>query len=165
MSSSIVAYLKMLVTLGTLRHQLAVEYDLPENVRHFVRRLARQQGMALLDPRRSLDRLFAGVGQVQRALELVEFAESMQPVILEATDTLFGFRRRLRNVRRRLVSLGIAVLLVGGILYFVLAYPDDTRQIIPRDMPYPFLHYGLLTILIVLIIVLVANMRSIGDDQ
>jgi ubiquinone biosynthesis protein len=165
MSSSIVAYLKMLVTLGTLRHQLAVEYDLPENVRHFVRRLARQQGMALLDPRRSLDRLFAGVGQVQRALELVEFAESMQPVILEATDTLFGFRRRLRNVRRRLVSLGIAVLLVGGILYFVLAYPDDTRRIIPRDMPYPFLHYGLLTILVVLIIVLVANMRSIGDDQ
>ena len=165
MSSSIVAYLKMLVTLGTLRHQLAVEYDLPENVRHFVRRLARQQGMALLDPRRSLDRLFAGVGQVQRALELVEFAESMQPVILEATDTLFGFRRRLRNVRRRLVSLGIGVLVVGAVLYFVLAYPDDTRRIIPRDMPYPFLHYGLLAILIVLIIVLVSNIRNIGDDQ
>jgi ubiquinone biosynthesis protein len=164
MSSSIVAYLKMLVTLGTLRHQLAVEYDLPENVRHFVRRLARQQGMALLDPRRSLDRLFAGVGQVQRALELVEFAESMQPVILEATDTLFGFRRRIRNLRRRLVSLGVAVIVVGGALYFVLADPDDTKRVIPADLPYPVLHYGLLTILVILILVLVANMRGMGDE-
>ena len=164
MSSSIVAYLKMLVTLGTLRHQLAVEYDLPENVRHFVRRLARQQGMALLDPRRSLDRLFAGVGQVQRALELVEFAESMQPVILEATDSLFGFRRRIRNLRRRLVSLGVAVIVVGGALYFVLADPDDTKRVIPADLPYPVLHYGLLTILVILILVLVANMRGMGDE-
>ena len=60
MSPSIVGYLKMLVTLGTLRHSLAVEYDLQENVRRFVRRLARQQGIALLDPRRTFDRLYAG---------------------------------------------------------------------------------------------------------
>src|SRR4249920_2950659 len=40
MSSSIVGYLKMLVTLGTLRHSLAVEYDLQDNVRRFVKRLA-----------------------------------------------------------------------------------------------------------------------------
>ena len=43
MSSSIVGYFKMLVTLGTLRHELAVAYDLPSMVRRFVRGLARQQ--------------------------------------------------------------------------------------------------------------------------
>ena len=58
----------MLVTLGTLRHSLAVDYDLQENVRRFVRRLARQQGMALLDPRRTFDRLYAATGRVQRSL-------------------------------------------------------------------------------------------------
>ena len=59
MSPSIVGWLKMLVTLGALRHQLAVNYDLAENVRRFVRRLARQQGLALADPRQALDRLYA----------------------------------------------------------------------------------------------------------
>ena len=105
MSSSIVAYLKMLVTLGTLRHQLAVEYDLPDNVRQFVRRLARQQGLALLDPRRSSTGSTPGAGRVQRALEFVEFLEGQQPFIVEAQSSLFGFRRRIR-IRRRLVSLG-----------------------------------------------------------
>ena len=44
LSSSIVAYLKMLVTLGALRHQLAVHYDLAATVRRFVRKLARSRG-------------------------------------------------------------------------------------------------------------------------
>ena len=165
LSSSIVAYLKMLVTLGTLRHQLAIEYDLQENVRQFVRRLARQQGMAWLDPRRSVDRLFAGAARIQRTLEFVEFLEGQEGFIVEAQSTLFGFRNRLANAKRRLISLGVAVLVVGAVLYFVVAYPDDTRRIIPSDMPYPMLHYGLLTILIILIIVLVSNVRGMGDDQ
>ena len=165
MSASIVAYLKMLVTLGTLRHQLAVEYDLSENVRHFGRRLARQQGLALMDPRRSMDRLFAGVGQVQRALEFVEFAESMEPVIVEATNTLFGFRRRMRTFRRRLVSLGFAVLIVGGFLYVVLAFRDETEQMLPREMPYPLLHYGLVVLLIILVVGIIQNMRRMGGDD
>ena len=104
LSASIVGYLKMLVTLGTLRHQLAVDYDLPANVRHFVRRLARQQGVAWLDPRRTLDRLYAGTGRLTRALEFVEFLEAQEPVIIEAQSSLFGFRRRIRNARRRLVT-------------------------------------------------------------
>jgi len=164
MSPSIVAYLKMLVTLGALRHELAVAYDLPENVRRFVRRLARQQGMQWLDPRRSLDRVLAGVSRVQRAIEFVEFLEAQEPVIVEAQNSLFGFRRRIRNIRRRLVSLGLAILVVGGALYFVLADPDDTKKVIPSDLPYPLLHYGLLTILVILIVVLVSNMRGMGDE-
>jgi len=45
----------------------------------------------------------------------------------------------------------------------VLADPDDTKKIIPSDLPYPLLHYGLLTILVILILVLVSHMRSMGD--
>jgi ubiquinone biosynthesis protein len=106
LSSSIVGYLKMLVTLGTLRHQLSVEYDLPANVRQFVRRLARQQGLAFLDPRRTLDRLYAGTGRIQRALDFVEFLQAQEPVILEAEATLFGFRRRMQSARRCSWSAG-----------------------------------------------------------
>ncbi len=165
LSPSIVAYLKMLVTLGTLRHALAVDYDFQDNVRHFVRRLARQQGMAWLDPRRSVDRVFAGAARVQRALEFMEFLEGQEAFIVEAQSSLFGFRRRIHNVRRRLVSLGVAVLAVGFVLYVVLAYPDQTRQVIPRDMPYPMLHYGLVGLLIVLVVVLVSHIRGMGDGE
>jgi ubiquinone biosynthesis protein len=165
LSASIVAYLKMLVTLGALRHALAIEYDLQDNVRQFVRRLARQQGMAWLDPRRTVDRLFAGAARIQRTIEFMEFIEGQESFIVEAQTSLFGFRRRIRQVRRRLVSLGIGVLAVGGFLYLVLAYPRETRQMIPGDLPYPFLHYGLLGLLIILVVVLISNLRDMGDNH
>jgi ubiquinone biosynthesis protein len=165
MASSIVGYLKMLVTLGTLRHTLADDYDLQANVRRFVRRYARQQGTAWLDPRRTLDRLYAGAGRVQRALEFVEFLEAQESVILEATNSLFGFRRRVRNARRRLVSLAGSVLVVGALLYLVLAFPDDTRRILPADMPYSVVHFGLLIGLLVLIAVLIRHVRGLGGED
>jgi ubiquinone biosynthesis protein len=165
MSASIVGYLKMLVTLGTLRHQLAVEYDLPSNVRRFVRRLARQQGMAWLDPRRTLDRLYAGAGRLQRAMEFVEFLEGQEPFIREAQTSLFGFRGRIRDARRRLVSLGLSVLIVGGLLYAILAFPDDARQVIPREMPISWVHVGLAIVLVLLIVTLVRHVRSLGRDR
>ena len=93
--------------------------------------------MTWLDPRRTLDRLYAGTGRIQRALEFVEFLEAQEPVIIEAQNSLFGFRRRIRNARRRLVSLGVSVLVVGAVLYVVLAYPDDTAADPARsEMPY-----------------------------
>jgi predicted unusual protein kinase regulating ubiquinone biosynthesis (AarF/ABC1/UbiB family) len=165
LSASIVAYLKMLVTLGTLRHDLAIDYDLQDNVRRFVRRLARQQGLAWLDPRRTVDRLFSGAARVQRALDFLEFLESQESFITEAQSSLFGFRRRVQSIRRRLVSLGVAVLVVGAALYLLLAYPDDARGLLPGEVSYPLLHYGLLTLLIVLVVVLVSNLRGIGDDR
>ena len=137
MSPSIVGYLKMLVTLGTLRHSLAVEYDLQDNVRRFVRRLARQQGLALLDPRRTFDRVYAGTGRIQRTLEFLEFIEAQEPVITEATNMLFGYRNRIRRVKARLIGFGTAVLVVGGLLYLVLVFPDDTRRM---DAPGAGLH-------------------------
>ena len=165
LSPSIVAYLKMLVTLGTLRHQLAVDYDLSANVRHFVRRLARQQSIALLDPRRAFDRLYAVTGRMQRAVAFVEFLEAQQPVITEATGMLFGYRNRIRRVKRRLISFGAAVLVVGGLLYLVLVFPDDTRRILPREMDYNWFQLGLLAVLLVLIVNLIRNMRSIGSED
>ena len=107
-----------------------------ENVRRFVRRLARQQGLALLDPRRTFDRLYAGTGRIQRALEFLEFIEAQEPVIIEVTNLLFGYRNRIRRIKSRLIGLGTAVLVVGGLLYLVLVYPDDTRRILPKEMDY-----------------------------
>jgi ubiquinone biosynthesis protein len=164
MAPSIVGYLKMLVTLGTLRHELAVEYDLPANVRRFARKLARQQGLAWLDPRRALDRLYAGTARVQRALEFAEFLESQEPAILEASSSLFGFRRRIGDARRRLVSLGVSVLVVGGLLYLVLVFPDDTRRILPAGMQYTWVQVGLLVVLVLLILTLVRHVRGLGRD-
>jgi predicted unusual protein kinase regulating ubiquinone biosynthesis (AarF/ABC1/UbiB family) len=165
MSSSIVNYLKMLVTLGTLRFQLASEYDLQGTVRRFIRRLGRQQALALFDPRRSLDRLYEATGRVQRAMEFLEFLESQQPVISEATSSLFGFRQRVRNARRRLISLGASVLVVGAALYLVLAYPGEVRNALPREMPYSWVQLGLLAILIILLIGLIQYIRGLGREE
>jgi predicted unusual protein kinase regulating ubiquinone biosynthesis (AarF/ABC1/UbiB family) len=165
MSPSIVGYLKMLVTLGTLRHALAVEYDLQDNVRRFVRRLARQQGLALLDPRRTFDRLYAGTGRIQRAIAFMEFIEAQEPVITEATGMLFGYRNRIRRVKRRLIGFGTAVLVVGGLLYLVLVFPDDTRRILPKEVDYSWFQLGILAVLVVLILNLIRNMWRMGSDS
>src|SRR3954447_20482689 len=162
MSPSIVGYLKMLVTLGALRHQLAVDYDLPGTVRRFVRRLARQQGLSLLDPRLAMERLYEGAGQVQRALNFVEFLESQEPTIVEAGALLFGFRGRMQSARRALIRLGGAVLVVGAVLYLVMAFPDDTRRMLPAGVEYPWLQAGLLVLLILLILWLINFVRGLG---
>ena len=154
MSASIVGYLKMLVTLGTLRHSLAVDYDLQENVRRFVRRLARQQGLALLDPRRTFDRLYAGTGRIQRTLEFLEFVEAQEPVITEATTCCSGTEPDPAG-QGSVDRVGTAVLVVGGFLYVVLVFPDDTRRILPKEMDYTWFQLGLLAVLLVLIVNLV----------
>jgi hypothetical protein len=53
-SPGVVAYLKMLVTLGTIRHQLATDYDLAGLARQFFGGLIREQGQSWLDPVRLL---------------------------------------------------------------------------------------------------------------
>ncbi len=165
MSPSIVGYLKMLVTLGTLRFQLAAQYDLQATVSRFIRRLGRKQAIALLDPRRTFDRLYAATGRVQRAVEFMEFLEAQQPVITEATSSLFGFRRRVRSARRRLISLGTSVLVVGALLYIVLAFPNETRSTLPKEMPYTWVQLGLLGFLILLIVGLINYIRGLGGED
>ncbi len=165
MSASIVGYLKMLVTLGTLRHQLAVDYDLQVNVRRFVRQWARQQGTSWLDPRRTLDRIYAGTGRLQRALDFLEFVEGQESVLTEVTGSLLGYRNRIRRVTRRIIAIGSAVLAVGAVLYLVLIFPDDTRRILPREMDYTWVQLGILAVLLILIFNLIRNMRSIGSED
>src|SRR6185295_19758938 len=119
-SPGIVAYLKMLVMLGTIRHELAIEYDLRANVRRFFTRYMRQRALALADPRLATERLYEASIRIRRTLRFVEFIESQEPFIVEAQSTLLGFRRRMQAVRRRLIQLGVSVLVIGAVLYFVL---------------------------------------------
>ena len=130
-----------------------------------MRRLARQQGLALLDPRRTFDRVYAGTGRIQRSLEFLEFIEAQEPVITDVTNLLFGYRNRIRRIKSRLIGLGTAVLVVGGLLYLVLVYPDDTRRILPKDMDYTWFQLGILAVLLVLIVNLIRDMRSIGTEE
>jgi hypothetical protein len=71
----------------------------------------------------------------------------------------------MKTFKRRLVSLGIAVVVVGGFLYVVLAFRDETKQMLPRELPYPVLQYGLLALLVVLVLGIVQNMRRMGGDE
>ena len=160
LAPSLVAYLKMLVTLGTLRHELATHYDLPRHVLRFFRKLVRQQGVSYLDPRMMVDRLYAGGVRLQRAMDFLEFIEAQEPVIAAGTSSLFGFRRRLRTARRRLVSLGLAALVVGAALYFVLADPDDAHRLLPPGVSYDVVHIGLLLLLVYLIASLILSVRG-----
>ena len=164
-SPGIVAYLKMLVMLGTIRHELAINYDLRANVRRFFTRYMRQRALAIADPRLASERFYEASIRMRRALRFMEFIESQEPFITEAQGTLLGFRRRMRAVRRRLVQLGIAVLAIGAVLYFVLSEPDETRRMLPREVDYSWVHYGLLVVLLILIVRIVFDMRRIdGDD-
>ena len=64
---------------------------------------------------------------------------------------LFGYRNRIRRVKRRLIGFGTAVLVVGALLYLVLVFPDDTRRMLPKEMDYTWFQLGILAVLLVLI--------------
>ena len=164
MSQSLVAYFKMLVTLGTLRHELAVDYDLPATARRFFTHLMRQQALSTFDVRLTADRMYAAFYRLQRGIEFLEFIEAQRPAITAGVDSLFGIRRRARAVGRRLVGLGAAILVVGGALYLVLAAPDDTRRILPDGVSYNSVHAGLLVTIIALVVALIWQLRQFGRD-
>jgi ubiquinone biosynthesis protein len=161
-SGSIVAYLRMLVTLGTLRHALAPDYDVAPVVRRFFRRQMRQDSMAWLDPRLSVERLDAASAQVRRALAFVEFVEDQEPLLRATTESLAGFPGRLHSLRRRLIRLGAATLIAAALLYAVVADPSGTRAFLPQGMPYEWAHVGLLVLVILLVAALVAQLRWYG---
>jgi ubiquinone biosynthesis protein len=165
LSQSLLAYLKMLVTLGTLRHQLATDYDLAATVQRFFRRLTRQEAIAALDPRLAVGRAYDASIRINRAIEFVEFLEAQEPAIVAGVDSLFGIRGRIRRARRRLISLGAAVLVVALALYFVLAEPDETRQILPAGVPYPMVHGGLVVLLLLLVTSLILHLRQFGRQD
>jgi len=164
MSQSIVAYLKMLVTLGTLRHQLAIDYDLSAVVRRYFERMMRRQLVEAVDPRRSIERLYSATVQARRAVDLLEFLEDQEPLIRFGVDSVFGVRRRMRAIRSRLVTLFAGILVVGGTLYFLLADPADSERMVGSDA-HTILRTVLPLIIIGLVVALVFHVRQIGDDN
>ena len=164
LAQSVVAYLKMLVTIGALRHELATSYDLSRHVRRFFSRLMRQRAVSWFDPRLSLDHLYAARVRATRALEFLEFIEAQEPVILEAESTLFGFRRRMRSIKQSLIRLGVATVMIGVALYVILANRRDTEQALPRELPYPVLQIGLTVLLVLLVIAIVNRLRGLGEE-
>ncbi len=165
LSSSVVPYLKMLVTIGALRHELAISYDLAVQVRRFFSRYLRQRATQALDPRLALDRAYAGAIRARRALEFVEFLEQQQPTIAATTSSLLGIQRRARRAGRWVVGLGVSALVVGGLLYLVLAYPRDASGMLPGWMPYEGVHYGLLVLLVVIVVALIVRMRNMNRPE
>ena len=71
----------------------------------------------------------------------------------------------MRTARRRAVTLGLSVLLVGSLLYLVLVFPDDTRRALPAWMPYAWVHVGLLVLLVFLILTLINHVRGLGRED
>lgn len=162
LSANVLAYLRMLVMLGILRHQLARDYEVAPTAQRFFRNLTRQQTIEWLDPRLNLQRMQAGAERIGRAIEFVEFLETQEPAIRATTTSLVGIRARISAGRRRLVRLGMATLLVAAALYIVLADPEGTRSWLPTGLPYAWVHGGLLILLVVLIVVLVQHVRHLG---
>ncbi|HEX2327053.1 MAG TPA: hypothetical protein VHQ00_16780, partial [Chloroflexota bacterium] len=165
LAPSVVAYLKMLVTLGALRHQLAPDYDLPSLVRRFFVRLLQLQGASWLDPRTVMGRAYEGSIRLRRALEFVELLEAQAPLITAVGESYFGVRRKLQALRRRVLALGGAALVVGAALYVVLANPDGTRAVVPAQVPYTWVHLGLLALLVLLILSLALQGRQLGRAE
>jgi predicted unusual protein kinase regulating ubiquinone biosynthesis (AarF/ABC1/UbiB family) len=165
LAPGIVAYLKMLVTLGALRHQLAPDYDLPRHARRFFERLLRQQGAEWLDPRHALDRLYDGGLRVRRTLDFVELLQAQAPLLTAAGGAYFGVRRRLEAGRRRVVRLGLAALVVGAGLYVLLARPDTARAVLPAQVPTDWAHAGLLALLLALLAALVLQGRDLSRGE
>ena len=69
------------------------------------------------------------------------------------------------TARRRLISLGFSVLVVGGVLYIVLAFPGEVRASLPRELPYTWVQLGLLAILILLLFGLINYIRDMGRED
>jgi predicted unusual protein kinase regulating ubiquinone biosynthesis (AarF/ABC1/UbiB family) len=165
LSNSLLAYLRMLVTLGTLRHQLAVHYEVAPTVQRFFRRLARQQTMSWMDPRLNVQRFQAGGERVHRAIEFMEFLESQEPAIRTASTSLMGIRGRMVAGRRWLIRLGIAAIAVAAALYVTLADPVGTRSFLPGWLPYDWVHLGLLVVLVVLVAALARHLLRLARSD
>jgi predicted unusual protein kinase regulating ubiquinone biosynthesis (AarF/ABC1/UbiB family) len=163
LSPSIVAFLKMLTTLGTVRHQLVADYDLPAVARRFFARLIQQSGESWLDPRLAMGRIYGATYRMKRTLDFLEFVEEQQPLLATLSGLAHGVTRSLTGLKRRAITLGVAVLAVGAALYVTLARPDVARQVTPREVPFDLVHPALLVILIGLIVALWDQVRRLSS--
>jgi predicted unusual protein kinase regulating ubiquinone biosynthesis (AarF/ABC1/UbiB family) len=161
LAGEIVAYFRMLVMLGTLRHQLATDYDLPAVARQFFGKLFRQQAQEMIDPRLAMGRVYDTTTRVSRVIEFVEYLEELQPLIASVAGTYFGFQRSLQTLRRRAIGIGLAIMAIGGLLYFTLADPDNARKFTPSFIAFENVHLILLALIVVLTIAFIQNARAL----
>ena len=61
-----------------------------------------------------------------------------------------------------MIALGGAALVVGAVLYVVLANPDGTRAVVPSQVPYTWVQYGLLFLLVLLILAIARQGRRLS---
>ena len=59
----------------------------------------------------------------------------------------------------------MSVLVVGALLYVVLAFPSEVRASLPREMPYTWVQLGLLALLLLLIVGLINYIRGLGRED
>jgi predicted unusual protein kinase regulating ubiquinone biosynthesis (AarF/ABC1/UbiB family) len=163
LSGEIVAFLRMLVMLGTLRHQLATDYDLPAVARQFFGKLLQRQAAEFVDPRLAMARAFEVTTRVNRAVEFVEFLEGQQPLIASLAGYYFGVQRSLQTLKRRAIGIGVGILLIGGLLYFTLADPKTAESYTPSVIPFENVHLILLVILILLTLAFIQNLRTLAS--
>jgi hypothetical protein len=163
LAGEIVAYFRMLLMLGTLRHQLATDYDLPAVAQQFFGKLFRQQAQEWLDPRLAMGRLYDVSTRVNRAVEFVEYLEELQPLIASVAGSYFGVQRTLRTLRDRAIGIGLAILVIGAVLYFTLADPGTVRQYTPSFIPFENVHLILVAILVLLTLAFIQNARDLVD--
>jgi predicted unusual protein kinase regulating ubiquinone biosynthesis (AarF/ABC1/UbiB family) len=161
LAGEIVAYFRMLLMLGTLRHQLATDYDLPAVARQFFGKLFREQAKEWVDPRLAMGRVYEVTTRVNRAIEFVEYLEELQPLIVSVASTYFGFQNTLQTLRRRAIGIGVAIVLCGGLLYFILADPGTARTFAPNWVPFENIHFILLGLLVLLTLAFIQNARGL----
>ena len=102
---------------------------------------------------------------MRRTLDFVELLQAQAPLITAAGGAYFGVRRRLEAVRRRVIRLGLAALVVGAGLYVLLARPDTARAVLPAQVPTDWVHAGLLALLLALIAALVLQGRDLSRGE
>lgn len=161
LAGEIVAYFRMLVMLGTLRHQLATDYDLPAVARQFFGKLFRQQAQEWVDPRLAIGRIYDASTRVNRVIGFVEYLEELQPLIASVAGTYFGFQRTLQTLRRRAIGIGLCIVLIGALLYFTLADPGNARKMSPSFIPFENVHLILLAVLVLLTLAFIQNARGL----
>ena len=59
----------------------------------------------------------------------------------------------------------MSVLVIGALLYIVLAFPREVQETLPREMPYTWVQLGLLGILIILVVGLIRYIRGLGRED
>ena len=165
LSSSIVPYLKMLVTLGALRHELATGYDLAAQVRRFFRLLVRQQAIRLLDPaaRRGtgLCRCRAGAqGDGLRGVPRGSAAEYRR-----CHRSFLGFRTRARDPGAGWSASACRRSLSAPCCTSSSPTRRTHRRCCPTGSHTQGIHYGLLVLLVVIVVVLIAHVRGMSRPE